>query len=154
MSRESRAAILFIAQGAYSGRFPLAPGTAGTLIGVLLQLGIRSISPFFYLALILLLCIVGTWAAGRAEIILGKKDSPTIVIDEIAGFLIAMFMVPGGWKYLTAGFLLFRLFDIAKPWPLHGLQSVPGGLGIMIDDIAAGIYTNILLQVAAFLIPR
>jgi|SRR5208337_4866565 len=154
MNRASRAAILFIAQGAYAGKLPIAPGTAGTLVGVLLQLGIRHSNPIIYLSFTILLCIVGTWSAGRAEIMLGKKDSPSIVIDEIAGFLIAMFMLPSGWGYLAAGFVLFRLFDITKPWPLRGLQSVHGGLGVMIDDIGAAIYTNILLQVAAFLIAR
>jgi phosphatidylglycerophosphatase A len=154
MSRASRAAILFIAQGAYAGRFPVVPGTAGTLVGVLFQLGIRNSHPVIYLTITILLCIVGTWSSGRAEIILGKKDSPSIVIDEIAGFLIAMFMVPKGWGYLAGGFLLFRLFDITKPWPLRGLQSVNGGLGVMVDDIGAGIYTNILLQLAALLIAR
>jgi len=154
MSRASNAAILFIAQGAYAGRSPVAPGTAGTLVGVLLQLGIKNSSPVICLLLIILVCIVGTWSAGRAEIMLGKKDSPSIVIDEIAGFLVAMFMVPSGWGYLAAGFVLFRLLDVTKPWPLDGLQSVHGGLGIMIDDIGAGVYTNILLQLAAFIFAR
>ncbi len=154
MNRPARELILFIAQGAYAGKFPVAPGTAGTLVGVLIQYGIRNSSPMSYMSMTLLLCVVGTWAAGKAEIILARKDSPSIVIDEIAGFLIAMFMVPAGWGYVIAGFVLFRLFDITKPWPLHSLQSVRGGLGIMIDDIGAGIYTNITLQVAAFLTSR
>ncbi len=153
-NRLARELILFIAQGAYAGKFPVAPGTAGTLVGVLIQYGIRNTSHLFNISIILLLCIVGTWTAGRAEIILGRKDSPSIVIDEIAGFLIAMFMVPLGWGYVAAGFVLFRLFDITKPWPLRSLQALHGGVGIMIDDIGAGIYTNIVLQLAAFLITR
>ncbi len=154
MNRPAREIILFIAQGAYAGKFPIAPGTAGTLVGVLFQYGIRNASPLSYISITFLFCLVGTWAAGRAEIILGRKDSPSIVIDEIAGFLVAMFMVPAGWGYLAAGFVLFRLFDITKPWPLDSLQAVNGGLGIMIDDIGAGIYANIVLQLAAFLISR
>ncbi len=154
MNRPVRELILFIAQGAYAGRFPVAPGTAGTLVGVLIQYAIRNASPLLYVSITLLLCIMGTWAAGRAEILLGRKDSPSIVIDEIAGFLISMFMVPAGWGYVAAGFALFRLFDIIKPWPLHNLQAAHGGLGIMIDDIGAGIYTNIALQLAAFLISQ
>jgi phosphatidylglycerophosphatase A len=154
MNKLARELILFIAQGAYAGKFPVAPGTAGTLVGVLIQYAIRNASLLLYISITLLLCIVGTWAAGKAEIILGRKDSPSIVIDEIAGFLIAMFMVPSGWGYVAAGFALFRLFDIIKPWPLHSLQAVHGGLGIMIDDIGAGIYANIVLQLAAFLISR
>lgn len=154
MNGISRAAILFIAEGAYAGRSPLAPGTAGTLVGVLLYLGIRNFSPLLYISFTILLCIVGTWAAGKAEIIFGKKDSPLIVIDEIAGYLIALFLVPSGWAYLAAGFFLFRVFDIMKPWPLHGLQEVPGGLGVMLDDIGAGVYTNVVLQIVAHLINR
>jgi phosphatidylglycerophosphatase A len=154
MNRPARELILFIAQGAYVGKLPVAPGTAGTLVGVLIQYGIRNAKPISYLAITILFCVVGTWAAGKAEIILARKDSPSIVIDEVAGFLIAMFLVPAGWGYVAAGFMIFRIFDIAKPWPLHRLQSVRGGLGVMIDDIGAGIYTNIALQVAAFFASR
>jgi phosphatidylglycerophosphatase A len=98
--------------------------------------------------------LVGIWAAGQAEIILGRKDSPSIVIDEIAGFLTAMFMVPSGWLFLLTGFLLFRVFDIFKPWPLRRLEGLHGGFGVMLDDVGAGVYTNIVLQIAAFLISR
>ncbi len=149
MNRFSRAFILFIAQGACSGRSPFAPGTAGTLVAVVFYLGAKSLSLPAYGFVCVLLCVVGTWAADRAELLLGCKDCSSIVIDEIAGFFISMFMVPAGWGFLAAGFLLFRAFDVLKPWPLHGLQDVRGGLGVMLDDIGAGIYTNILLQVAA-----
>ncbi len=154
MSRFSRAVILFIAQGAYSGKSPFAPGTAGTLVAVVLYLGARALSPPAYGLVCVLLCAVGTWAADRAELLLGCKDCSSIVIDEIAGFFIAMFMVPAGWGFLVAGFLLFRVFDVIKPWPLHGLQDVRGGLGVMLDDIGAGIYTNILLQIASTIVKR
>ncbi len=154
MNRVSRAVILFIAEGAYSGKSPLAPGTAGTLAGVLLYVGIREASSFLYIVITLMVCAGGTWAAGRAEKILGCKDCPSIVIDEIAGYLIAMFMVPAGWGFVAAGFFLFRLFDIIKPWPLYALQKINGGLGVMLDDIGAGIYTNILLQAGVYLIKQ
>ena len=154
MSRVSRAAVLFIAQGAYSGKFPVGPGTAGTLVGVVLFLGIRNFSPLSYAAVCLLLCCIGTWAAGRAEDLLGRKDSPSIVIDEIAGYLISMFMVTSSWGFVLAGFLIFRVFDIVKPWPLNRLQDVHGGPGVMLDDIGAGVYANVVLQIAAFLIAR
>jgi phosphatidylglycerophosphatase A len=88
------------------------------------------------------------WAAGHAEIILGRTDSPLIVIDEIAGFLTAMFMVPPGWLFIVSGFLIFRVFDIVKPWPLKRLEALHGGPGVMLDDVGAGIYTNLLLQLA------
>lgn len=141
--------MLFIAQGAYSGRFPKAPGTAGTVVGVLLYLALRNLSLPAYAAFMVIVIAIGTWAAGEADQVLGTKDSPSIVIDEIAGFLVAMFLVPAAWQFVLAGFILFRIFDIAKPWPLHGLQKVPGGAGVMLDDIGAGIFTNIILQIAA-----
>ncbi len=150
MNRVSRAVILFIAEGAYSGKSPIAPGTAGTLAGVLLYVGLRDAGSFLYLIITLLVCMGGIWTAGRAEKILGCKDCPSIVIDEIAGYLIAMFTVPAGWGFIASGFFLFRLFDIIKPWPLYNLQKINGGLGVMLDDIGAGLYANILLQVAAY----
>jgi len=154
MNKASRAVILFISQGAYAGRSPIAPGTAGTVVGVLFYLGIRGLSPGHYLAVCILVILAGMWAAGHAEIILGRKDSPSIVIDEIAGFLTAMFMVPPGWFFVFSGFLLFRVFDILKPWPLRRLEGLHGGPGVMLDDVGAGVYTNIVLQIAALLISR
>ena len=93
---------------------------------------------------------IGVWAAGEADAVLGTKDSPTIVIDEIAGFLIAMLLVPFSWWTVAAGFVLFRVFDILKPWPLKTLQEIPGGPGVMLDDLGAGVYTNVTLQVVLF----
>lgn len=154
MNKSAQAAILFIAQGAYSGKSPFAPGTAGTLVGVLLYVGLIQTGTLVYAAATLLVCIIGTWAAGRAETILGCTDCPSIVIDEIAGYLISLFLVPTGWGYILAAFFLFRIFDIIKPWPLFGLQSLHGGLGVMLDDIGAGVYTNLVLQAAAYLISR
>jgi len=154
MNKASRAVVLFIAQGAYSGRSPFAPGTAGTLVGLLLYLGIKNFPPIPYGILCVILCAIGTWVAGEAELILGRKDSPSIVIDEIAGYLVALFLVPSGWGFVAAGFFIFRVFDIVKPWPLYDLQALHGGLGVMLDDIGAGIYTNIVLQIAAFFLSR
>lgn len=148
MNRVIRTIILFISQGAYAGRFPIAPGTAGTVVGVLIYLGAKHLGTFPYAGFCVVLSAVGTWAAGRAEKILGCKDCPSIVVDEIAGYLIAMFMVPPSWEYSVAGFLVFRLFDIAKPWPLKRLQDLDGGFGVMMDDLGAGLYTNIALQLA------
>ena len=148
MNKKGRALILFLAQGACAGKSPIAPGTAGTLVGVLLYLGMRDLSPVPYGMLCVLFCFLGTFLAGRAEEMLDSKDNPSIVIDEIAGYLIAMFMVPPSWGAVAAAFIVFRFFDIVKPWPLHRLQDLSGGPGVMLDDIGAGIYTNIALQIA------
>jgi phosphatidylglycerophosphatase A len=154
MNRAARAIILFISQGAYSGKSPVAPGTAGTVVGVFIYLGIKGLPPVHYAAVCITVFVIGMWAAGHAEIILGRTDSPSIVIDEIAGFLMVMFMVPSGLFFIVSGFVIFRVFDIIKPWPLKRLQELHGGLGVMLDDVGAGVYTNIALQVAAVLISR
>ena len=154
MNRAARAIILFISQGAYAGKFPVAPGTAGTGVGVFIYLAMKGLPPVHYAAVCILVILVGMWAASHAEIILGKTDSPSIVIDEIAGFLIAMFMVPSGLFFIVFGFAIFRFFDIMKPWPLKRLQELHGGPGVMLDDVGAGVYTNIVLQVTAVLISR
>jgi phosphatidylglycerophosphatase A len=146
-NRIAKTVILFIAQGAYSGRSPFAPGTAGTVVGVLLYLLMKGLGPAWYLAAAAAVIVIGIWTADRAEVVLGKKDAQSIVIDEIAGYLVAMFLVPSGWGFIVAGFFLFRFFDIAKPWPLKRLQDLHGGVGVMLDDIGAGIYTNVVLQV-------
>jgi phosphatidylglycerophosphatase A len=151
MERITRAVILCISQGAYVGRFPVAPGTAGTVLGVLLYLWMKALSPLQYASICVLLCVFGSWAAGRAEVILGRRDSPSIVIDEITGYLVAMFMAPPAWGFIAAGFVLFRAFDIVKPFPLKHLQDLHGGIGVMLDDIGAGIYTGIILQLAEYL---
>ena len=147
MNRATRAVIIFIAQGAYAGRSPVAPGTAGTLAGVLLYLLMNGLFPGIYLIVCLFLFVLGTWVAGRAEKALGRTDHPSIVIDEIAGYMVSMFLVPPAWGFMIAGFLLFRFFDIVKPYPLKRFQELRGGPGVMLDDIGAGIYTNIVLQV-------
>jgi phosphatidylglycerophosphatase A len=147
MNRIAKTIILFIAQGAYSGRSPFAPGTAGTVVGVLLYLFVKGLGPAWYPAAAAAVIVIGIWTADRAEVLLGRKDAPSIVIDEIAGYLVAMFLVPFEWGFITAGFFLFRFFDIVKPWPLRRLEDLHGGFGVMLDDVGAGIYTNVVLQV-------
>ena len=92
---------------------------------------------------------IGVWVAGEAEKLLGEKDSPSIVIDEIVGYLISMAVVPTAWGFIIGGFFLFRVFDITKPWPIKQIQDIRGGAGVVMDDIVAGIYTNIVLQIVS-----
>jgi phosphatidylglycerophosphatase A len=146
--------VLFIAQGAFSGRFPKAPGTAGTVAGVLLYMLLKDLGTLWYCIAYTAIAALGSLAAGRADEVLGTQDSPTIVIDEIAGFLVAMFLIPFSWGYVVAGFTLFRFFDILKPWPLKRLQEVPGGPGVMLDDLGAAVYTNVILQIIIVMMDR
>ncbi len=150
-SRRNRL-ILFVAQGAYSGRSPFAPGTAGSVVGVLLYLLLAGLSPAGYLAACMVMIAVAIATAHEAEKLLGTKDPGVIVIDEIAGFLVSMILVPRGWAWIAAGFFLFRFFDVVKPWPVKRLQDLHGGPGIVLDDVGAGIYTNIVLQLAVWII--
>jgi phosphatidylglycerophosphatase A len=153
-----RGLILFLATGLYSGYVPYAPGTAGSAVGVLLVWGVTAPlaerSPIGAAALILALFGAGCWAAGRAEEILGQRDSPHIVIDEIVGMAVAMYLNPAGWVALGAGFALFRLFDIAKPEPAGMIdRRMRGGAAVMLDDVAAGVYANLVLQVLGRVVP-
>ncbi len=138
--------VLFLAEGAYAGKSPFAPGTAGTCVGVLLYLLLKGLSPAGYLVACVVTGAVAIASAHEAEKLLGTKDPGAVVIDEIAGFLVSMILLPPNWVWIAGGFFLFRFFDVVKPWPLRRLQDLHGGPGIVLDDIGAGVYTNLVLQ--------
>ncbi|HEC28299.1 MAG TPA: phosphatidylglycerophosphatase A [Gammaproteobacteria bacterium] len=139
-----------IACGFGTGAAPYAPGTFGTLVALPLYWFMQFLSAPVYLALCLLLFIAGVWVCDRTAKLLKVHDHPGIVWDEVVGFLITMFMAPTGWVWWVIGFLLFRLFDIVKPWPIRLLdRQVGGGFGIMVDDGLAGIFAAISLQIIA-----
>lgn len=132
--------IHFLALGFGSGLAPKAPGTFGTLAAVPLFLLVAPLSSPLYLLLLLLMSVAGIYICGKAAEDAGVPDHGAIVWDEFVGFLITMFLIPITWQSLLVGFLLFRLFDIFKPWPISYLdKNCHGGLGIMLDDIVAGI---------------
>ncbi|MBI2027480.1 MAG: phosphatidylglycerophosphatase A [Deltaproteobacteria bacterium] len=139
---------LATARGA--GYLPHAPGTWGTGVGLLLFLLIRlfiSKHSFLYIALVIFFIIFSIYVASKAEKFLNKKDAPEIVIDEIAGFLVTCIALPAGFLWLLAAFILFRLGDILKPFPARWVQNnCKGGLGIVGDDVIAGIYACLALQ--------
>lgn len=144
---------LFIATGAGSGYLPKAPGTWGTLVGLLLWWPLAGLSLAAYLAAVAVLFIVGVASAGAAEKILDRGDPGVVVIDEIVGVLIALAAVPLHPVAALAGFALFRLFDIAKPFPVGWLdRHLHGGLGIMLDDVAAGLYALLVLHLGLWLL--
>ncbi|HEX4209802.1 MAG TPA: phosphatidylglycerophosphatase A [Candidatus Binataceae bacterium] len=145
--------ISLAATGGYIGYIPLAPGTFGSLEGLLLGwlvfAPIMHRSPATAVALFALLFAGACWIAGRAERIFAQHDSSRIVIDEILGMAAATFLLPARWPWMLAAFGLFRLFDILKPYPASLIdRQLRGGIGVMLDDLAAAIYANLILQAA------
>lgn len=138
--------IKFLATGFFVGYSPLTPGTMGTLVAFLLYAILPTTVPFYWI-LILCLIIGGTVTSHLAESILAEIDSPKIVIDEICGYFIAMAFLPKTLGLMIVGFLIYRLLDVVKIYPIKRLEMIVGGLGIMLDDIYAGIITNIILHI-------
>lgn len=133
------------------GAAPYAPGTFGTLLGIPLYLLIADWPLMGYLAAVLVLFMAGVALCGMTARALGVHDHAAIVFDEVVGFLVTMTLAPPGWLWVAAGFALFRLFDIWKPWPIRGLdRGVHGGPGIMLDDVMAGLYALLVLQLVAW----
>ena len=129
----------FIALGFGAGLVPGAPGTAGALVGLALFFPARGLAWPAYLGLVILVSLVGAAAAHRSARLLKSKDPSCIVIDEIAGMLLALCWLPAGWEWPLVAFALFRAFDVLKPWPISlADRRVPGGAGIMLDDLLAG----------------
>ncbi|MBF0341857.1 MAG: phosphatidylglycerophosphatase A [Magnetococcales bacterium] len=132
-----------------AGHLPKAPGTWGTVAAIPLALFSQWSGPVAAWILLLVICVVGTWSADVACRVLQKPDPQEVVIDEVAGFLLTMIDAPLGWGWVAGGFLLFRLFDIWKPWPVNRLEQLPGGWGVMADDLAAGVYAGLCLLLIA-----
>lgn len=131
-----------------SGLSQVAPGTMGTLVAIPIFLMLAAFSQAIYLLFVAIIFLVGCWASGRTAEALNVHDHPGIVIDEIVGYLITMLFVPITWYWVILGFLLFRLFDIWKPWPISIVdKQVKGGLGIMLDDVLAALYSLLSLHI-------
>ncbi len=142
-----------LAFGLGTGLAPVAPGTFGTLAAIPLFLLMQPLAPWVYGLIVVGLFLVGIWICARAARSLDTHDHPGIVWDEIVGYLITMFAAPTGLWWILAGFALFRLFDILKPWPCRWIdRRIDGGLGIMLDDVAAGLYALACIQVAKYLL--
>ena len=153
-------AAIFLATGAYSGLAPIAPGTAGSLLVAVLLLFVHNFNNPVFWGLLVVLFFVGIWAAAEAERFYKKEDASQIVIDEIVGMMVSVAFLPAGWKTVVVAFFMFRLFDILKPFPIRQFEhagewvgklsgdsprlfSLAGGIGVMSDDVMAGIYANI-----------
>ena len=154
MSSIRQRAAVFLATGAYVGFSPFAPGTAGSALAILFDRGLRlTESHIVYGLAVVFFSVAGVMASNVAEKHFAKKDPSAVVVDEIAGMLITLFLIPVSWSGLLVGFLLFRLFDIVKPFPCRRAEKLKGGLGIMADDLIAGVYANIALRLASLLWP-
>ncbi len=143
----------FCSLGFGSGYSPRAPGTMGTIVGVLVYWLLRDLGPHYYLALTIVLFVVGIFICRYTRDALEVDDHPAIVWDEIIGYLITMCYAPQGWWWPLLGFVLFRFFDIFKPWPVNlADRHVKGGTGIMLDDVIAGIYSLAIMQTIAYIL--
>ncbi len=148
MHHLSRFTIRFLASGFFSGHIPFAPGTCGTLAAIPIYLLLISVlQGWWYGGAVFAVTLFAIWISDRAEKLYGRKDPPQVVIDEIAGFLLTMTSIPPTAIFIVMGFILFRLFDILKPQPAGWINSrMRGGSGIVLDDIVAGLYANIVLH--------
>ena len=145
---------LIIATGFGVGYSPVAPGTLGTLVAIPIHYFLSDIpSPLYEITLIGFF-FLSVWISENAQIFFGKKDDQRIVIDEIIGFLITMLWIPKTTRFIIIGFILFRFFDILKPFPIRRLERrLKGGYGVVLDDVAAGVYANIILHLIGRIYP-
>jgi len=148
----TRLAVLVATAGG-AGYAPTAPGTAGSAVGLAIYLATRHWSPISQGALLAGVIVIGIWAAHVAARHFQREDPGQVVIDEVAGQLATLFLTGAGVWGAVLGFLVFRVFDIVKPWPARQFERLPGGTGIMADDVMAGIYGNLLLRGVALLLP-
>lgn len=141
--------IKFFATSGFVGFAPYAPGTFGTLVGVFIYLLFLKItqSQFIFLIFSIIYFIVSIFVSNKAEKIYGLKDCQRIVCDETSGFFFSILFIPCTIRNIIFAFLIFRIFDVVKPYPIRKLQNIRGGLGIMLDDLLAAVYTNIVLQI-------
>lgn len=159
MAEPRRGLAVWIATSAGAGYFPIAPGTAGSTVGVLIVAGLERLplQVAWQMALIGIIAAglfaAGVWAAGEAEKFFGRIDPGQVVIDEVVGQMVTLLARPrASWMWLLAGFLLFRAFDIIKPFPARRAERLRGGWGIMVDDGIAGIYGLVVMVVAGFVL--
>jgi phosphatidylglycerophosphatase A len=149
-----RAAILFIASFAYVGYIPVASGTFGSLAALPLFWVFDALSAASSIAAVVLFVMLTTaacWVAGKADAYLQEHDSHKIVIDEVAGFVASILFVPLSWQTAASAFLVFRALDVIKPFPAGYIDAhLPGGAGVVLDDVVSGLYTNVIVRLLLF----
>lgn len=150
-SQTLRSPALLFVTGFGSGLAPRAPGTAGSLLALVLFVPLSLLPVWAYALVIAVTLVAGIVVSGRVAADMGIKDPSMIVIDEFVGLWIALFLLPNGWFWALAGFALFRFFDILKPWPISLCdEQLGGGLGIMMDDVVAGFFAFLVVQASAY----
>jgi phosphatidylglycerophosphatase A len=144
--------VCFLGLGFGSGLAPKAPGTWGTLAAIPIYFLMQDLSLYLYLSLTTIAFILGIWICQKSAEWLNKEDPSAVVWDEIVGYLVTMVAAPQGWAWIILGFVLFRIFDILKPWPISlADQKLHGGFGIMFDDVIAGVFAALSLQFIYYL---
>ena len=144
---------VWIATTGPAGYAPIAPGTVGSAVGVLLYLATSHLSFRSQALLAIAVTLIGIWAATVAAQHFSRSDPSQVVVDEVAGQLVTYLGLGLNWPGVLAGFLLFRALDIIKPWPARQLENLHGGLGIMADDVMAAVYANLILRGVAYALP-
>ena len=145
--------IYFFAFGLGSGAIPFMPGTFGTLMAVPFYLLLQPLSLVAYIIFTVIFIGASVWVSERCSRDIQFHDHPGMCIDEFAGFFVTMIAAPHGWGWVIYGFLLFRLFDIWKPWPIHLIdEKVHGGFGMILDDVVAGLFACIIIQLTRYFV--
>jgi phosphatidylglycerophosphatase A len=144
---------VLIATSGGAGYFPFAPGTVGSAVGVVVYFLTRHLSASFQVSLLVVISVIGTWASGVAARHFGREDPGYVVIDEVAGQLLTLLLLGAGLAGTAIGFVVFRILDIIKPWPAGRFERLPGGIGIMADDLMAGAYGWLMLWGLFRLVP-
>jgi phosphatidylglycerophosphatase A len=149
----SQFAVAFASFG-FVGFAPVAPGTVGAAAAIPLFLLLRwAGSTWLEIAVCAALVVAGAWSARLTEEALGVEDPGPVVIDEVVGMLVSLLWLPGTWPVILAAFVAFRVFDIVKPWPAGRFERIPGGWGVMADDVMAGVYANLVVQFLLWMRP-
>jgi len=149
-----RALGLTIASAGFTGYAPIAPGTVGSLVGLLILFAVRaSGNSLVELGVLVAVIVSGIWSAGVVERDVGIEDPGIVVVDEVAGILLTLLWIPLTWPTALVGFLAFRVFDIIKPFPARSAEQLPGGWGIMADDLFAAVYASLVVRLMWWALP-
>ena len=149
-----RALAVLVATGVYVGYVPVAPGTAGSLLGLILVTTAQAVGPWWVeVGWLVAAVFIGVWSASVAERHFERKDPGPIVIDEVVGMGITLLGIPVSWPGVVVGFLAFRFFDVVKPFPARAAERLPGGLGVVTDDVVAALYANVVVRIAVWALP-